>query len=120
MSWFDEEEAKRDGRRDFEQRGRYGYDNFRYDEYGNAEQRAYKESFDEARREEEYREEQREEERQEELFQQHREQNARREQEQYELEQQMFEDDYYDISKESPPYFRCGMNFALREKIFGN
>src|SRR5688572_14756493 len=63
MSWcYNEDEHKREGREDFERRGRYGYDHERYDDRRDDCARAYNDGFDEARRAEERREEYRAEE----------------------------------------------------------
>lgn len=69
MSYFScnwPDDHKKEGREDFERRGRYGYDSFKYDDPFNDCNRAYTDGFNEARREDDLREERREEDRREE------------------------------------------------------
>lgn len=51
------DEHKREGREDFERRGRYGYDREKYDDPWNDCNKAYTDGFDDARREADRREE---------------------------------------------------------------
>jgi hypothetical protein len=91
------DEHKREGREDFERRGRYGYDSWKYDDPFNDCNKAYTDGFNEARREEERREERR----QEEAAQERREmQQARDRRESREQE----ENDYWDMIEEQRRY----------------
>ncbi|MBI3936012.1 MAG: hypothetical protein HY323_03475 [Betaproteobacteria bacterium] len=62
MSYWDEQDARKEGRDDFRNRGAYGYDHERYYDRASDDGRAYRNGFDEARREEERRQEERDEE----------------------------------------------------------
>jgi len=92
MSFFDEYDARRDARRDFE-RGRCDRDQYdRHASMFDDRRRAYTEDYDSAKREKERRqerlEEEREQEQREEAARKHRRQEA-------EIERQREEDEYY-------------------------
>lgn len=71
------DEHKREGRQDFERHGRYGYDSWKYDDPFNDCNKAYRDGFNEARREEERREERRQEEAREERMMMQRDRDRR-------------------------------------------
>lgn len=81
-----EREHEEEGRRDFRDRGRYGYDYDRYNDQSDDCNRYYANGFDEARRENERREERRLEEQREEMEAMQRE-RFRRENEFFEQQQ---------------------------------
>ena len=93
MSYFScnrPDDHKREGRDDFERRGRYGYDSFKYEDPFDDCNRAYTDGFNEARREDERREE-------------HRMERNARERRQYLRDQ---EEDYYNqmyYEQQEPP-----------------
>lgn len=89
------EEHEREGRQDFERRGRYGYDYEKYNDHFNDCNESYTKGFDSARREEDRRQEDREmEERQErEEMNRQRQQQEMNEQRENEF---FFQQQYYD------------------------
>lgn len=92
--WCDNpQEHRREGGRDFERRGRYGYDSQKYSDSWDDCSKYYREGFDEARREHDRRDEQREEEEA-----AHRRAEHRR-REQRELERQQ-EEEYYEQQRQ--------------------
>ncbi len=97
--WCDNpREHKREGERDFERHGRYGYDTEKYHDHWNDCNKAYQDGFNEARREQERREERRDEELREQQREDRRARECRaeiREQEEiYEQQQREQEPDY--------------------------
>lgn len=83
-------EHKRQGERDFERKGSYGYDSHKYNDHWDDCNKAYKDGFDEARREHEYQQE-RQREREEEEAAEHRRIRAQHEQERQWAEQEEYE-----------------------------
>jgi hypothetical protein len=76
-----EREHEDEGRRDFERRGRFGYDDDRYHNDGDACDQAYSRGFDEERRREDRRREEREEQEAHEQAMEQRRYEARQEEE---------------------------------------
>ena len=85
-------EHKRQGERDFERYGSYGYDSRKYNDHWDDCNKAYKDGFDEARREWEY-EQERQREREEEEAAERRRIRAQHEQERYWAEQEEYENE---------------------------
>lgn len=83
--WCDnEDEHKWEGRDDFERRGPYGYDSEKYHDHWNDCNSAYRDGFDQARRDDERRREEREREEAEEYRQHQRDLEHQREEEMWE------------------------------------
>ena len=95
-AWCDRHSDEyRDGRRDFERRGSFGYDRDLYREWGDRAEN-YTAGFNEAKREEERRKERRQEE-------QAEEERQRRMAAQQALERQQEEDEFYRQQEEQQP-----------------
>lgn len=89
--WCDNpSDHRREGERDYERGGRYGYDSQQYNDHWNDCSKFYREGFDEARREDERRQERLEEQRHEEARAERRAQERRMEE-----RQQLEEEEYY-------------------------
>ncbi len=104
-------EHKRQGERDFERNGSYGYDSRKYNDHWDDCNKAYRDGFDEARREQEYRDE-RQREREEQEAQERRrlhEQHEREEQwrmqaeEEAQQRQEEYEAECEAVEKEATP-----------------
>lgn len=91
-----ERDHQREGEKDFDNRGRYGYDSQRYQNHVDACDEAYTKGFDSARREDDRRQEMREEEEAQERqeMMRHRERDEMEQEQEQQREQEMYERDF--------------------------